>query len=179
MEDRVLLVIDMQNDFVTGALGNREAAEIIPAIAEKVREHVTKGIPVFFTRDTHDENYMDTQEGRFLPVTHCEMGTDGWQIVPGLETFVQDHQGGNVFNKPTFGSTYLPAWIHEKLDGSPKTIELCGVCTDICVISNAMILKAAFPETEIVVYRDLCAGVTPASHETALEAMKACQITVK
>ena len=176
--DKVLLVIDMQNDFVSGALENQEAAAIIPAISEKIQEYIAKGTPVFFTRDTHSKDYLDTQEGRLLPVPHCEEGTPGWQIVPELASFVKDEQGGNVFNKPTFGSTYLPAWIHEKMNGSPKTIELCGVCTDICVISNAMILKAAFPETEILVHSALCAGVTPDSHETALEAMKSCQIIV-
>lgn len=177
--DKVLLVIDMQNDFVTGALANKEAQSVISGIAEKVEECIGEGTPVFFTRDTHSQDYLNTQEGKLLPVPHCIEGTEGWQIVPELAAFVRDEQGGNVFNKPTFGSTYLPSWVYEKLNGSPLTIELCGVCTDICVISNAMILKAAFPETEITVLSKLCAGVTAESHNTALEAMKGCQINIK
>jgi len=179
MEDKVLVVIDMQNDFVTGALKNAEAEKIVADVAAKVGEYVNKGIPVFFTRDTHDADYLGTQEGRLLPVPHCIAGTGGWQIVPGLREFVMEGREGNVFDKPSFGSMYLPQWIREKLDGMPETVEFCGVCTDICVISNAMIMKAAFPETEVAVLGGLCAGVTPASHETALSAMGSCQINIK
>ena len=179
MNDKALLVIDMQNDFVTGALANTEAQKIASAIAAKVKKCEAEGVPVFFTRDTHDEDYLKSQEGKLLPVPHCKVGTDGWQVVPELVDFVKEGQEGNVFDKPTFGSMYLPTWLHEKLNGTPSIIELCGVCTDICVISNAMILKAAFPETEIVVDGKICAGVTPESHQTALDAMKSCQINVK
>jgi nicotinamidase/pyrazinamidase len=179
MEDKVLVVIDMQNDFVSGALKNEEAEKIVADVAAMVGEYVNKGIPVFFTRDTHDADYLNTQEGRLLPVPHCIAGTDGWQIVKELRGFVKEGREGNVFDKPSFGSMYLPQWLREKLDGMPETIEFCGVCTDICVISNAMIMKAAFPEMEIAVKGDFCAGVTPESHRTALSAMKSCQINIE
>lgn len=176
MEGKVLLVIDMQNDFVTGALANEEAQKIIKGIQERIELYNDRNWPVFFTRDTHGEDYMESQEGRMLPVPHCIKGTPGWQIVDELFDHACD---GNTLDKPTFGSNQLPKWIEEKLGGAPSEIELCGVCTDICVISNGMILKAAFPETRITVEGRICAGVTPESHSTALEAMKSCQIIVK
>lgn len=176
-KEKVLVVIDMQKDFVTGALANEEAQRIIDAIKERIEEYKAQGLPVFFTRDTHGQDYMDTQEGKLLPVPHCIKGTDGWQIIDQL---ADEAAGENTLDKPTFGSLDLPAWISQKLGGqAPDEIELCGVCTDICVISNAMILKAAYPETTVIVDGARCAGVTPESHSTALEAMKACQILVK
>lgn len=178
-QKKILIVIDMQKDFLTGALANEEGQKITSAVAERIEEYKQKGFPVFFTRDTHEENYMETQEGRFLPVPHCIRGTDGWQITEELRGFADEE---NVLDKPSFGCMNLPDWLREKLGGSgkaPEEIELCGVCTDICVISNAMILKAAFPETAVKVNGKLCAGVTPESHENALKAMTCCQVIVE
>lgn len=173
---KVLLVIDMQNDFVTGALANPQAEEIIPAIAAKIRDYRQADLPVYFTRDTHGSNYMETQEGRLLPVPHCIKETDGWQIVPELAAFSAEE---DVLDKPSFGCMDLPKWLSDKIGGEPAEIQLCGVCTDICVISNAIILKAAFPEAEVTVDGALCAGVTPESHDNALAAMGACQVIIK
>lgn len=175
-KDKLLLVIDMQNDFVTGALANEEAEKIIGAIAAKIEFYQKDDHPVFFTRDTHGEEYLQTQEGKLLPVPHCMKGSEGWQLVDQLKALAVEE---NVLDKPVFGSLQLPRWIEEKLSAVPAEIELCGVCTDICVISNAMILKAAFPETIVTVEGTLCAGVTPESHQNALAAMKACQVNVK
>ena len=165
---KVLIVVDMQNDFIDGALGTSEAVAIVPAVRKKIENF---NGTVIFTRDTHEENYLDTQEGKNLPVEHCIRGTDGWQITSALP--VGD---AVVVDKPSFGSTELPEVV-AKL-GELDEIELCGLCTDICVISNAMILKAAFPEVPMVVDHTCCAGVTPESHNNALEAMKMCQIKV-
>lgn len=175
--EKLLLVIDMQKDFVTGALANEEAQKIIGNIQKKINAYKAAGYPVFFTRDTHGENYMQTQEGKLLPVPHCIKGTDGWQIIEELREEACDD---GILDKPTFGCLELPAWLDEKLSGAAASeIELCGVCTDICVISNAMILKAAYPETTVMVDGSCCAGVTPESHANALEAMKMCQIIIK
>ena len=170
---KLLVVVDMQNDFVTDALGTPEAVAIVPAVAERVAAAIEAGETVVFTRDTHRENYLDTQEGRNLPVPHCIEGTAGWQIIPQLEEYTA---GRLCMNKPTFGSTALA---HYAAREGFEEIELIGLCTDICVISNAMLLKAALPEVPISVTAACCAGVTPASHENALAAMKMCQITVK
>lgn len=173
---KVLFVIDMQVDFVTGALANEEAQKIIDKIADKVKAYQEAGDYVFFTRDTHGENYMETQEGRLLPVTHCIEGTDGWQIVDGLRAFATKE---NTLDKPSFGSLELPKWVYKKTDGNFEEMEFCGVCTDICVISNAMIMKAAFPELTLTVDSSCCAGVSVESHKTALDAMAACQMIIK
>ena len=176
-QKKVLLVIDMQKDFVTGALANAEAQQIIGNIQEKIDCYLEEGLPIFFTRDTHGEDYMETQEGKMLPVPHCIKGSDGWQVIDALAAYATE---ANTLDKPTFGCLDLPAWLSDKLGGEPPAaIELCGVCTDICVISNAMILKAAFPETEVHVEGACCAGVTPESHENALAAMKMCQVLVR
>ncbi|MCI9476919.1 isochorismatase family cysteine hydrolase [Anaerovoracaceae bacterium 41-7] len=176
-KNKILLVIDMQKDFVTGALANQEAQQIIENIKKKIESYKERGLPVFFTRDTHGEDYLNTQEGRLLPVPHCIKGSDGWQIIDELADYVAE---GNTLDKPSFGCLDLPKWLCDKLAGaSPAEIELCGVCTDICVISNGMILKAAYPETPITVEGSCCAGVTPESHNNALEAMKMCQILVR
>lgn len=167
---KYLIVVDMQNDFTAGSLGSAHAAAIIPNVVGKVRSF--EGI-VIFTRDTHGEDYMQTQEGRKLPVMHCVKATDGWQICDELLPYVK-----NVVDKITFGSIDLP-WVLREFGEPIEEIELCGLCTDICVISNAMILKAAFPETVIKVDAGCCAGVTMESHATALNAMKAVQIEVK
>lgn len=175
-KEKVLLVIDMQNDFVTGALANKQACDIIGNLQQKITACKDEGTSVFFTRDTHEEDYLHTQEGRLLPVPHCIKGTQGWQIIGELQQYACED---NTFDKPAFGSLSIGEWLTQKLGGEPEEIELCGVCTDICVISNAMILKAAFPESKVTVDGMCCAGVTPESHMTALLAMKACQIFVK
>ncbi len=166
---KVLVVVDMQNDFIDGALGTGEAVAIVPKVVEKV-----KGFQggVIFTRDTHPEDYMNTAEGKKLPVPHCICGTAGWEIAPQLEELRQTPP----VDKVTFGSTALPQIVAQL--GEVEEITLVGLCTDICVISNALILKAHFPEVPIIVDASCCAGVTPASHNNALEAMKMCQIDV-
>ena len=166
---KYLIVVDMQVDFITGSLGSSLATAIVQNVVEKVKTFNGK---VIFTRDTHFDNYMQTQEGTKLPVPHCIKDMDGWQICDELHPYVK-----TVVDKVTFGSVDLPELIRGY--GEPvEEIELCGLCTDICVISNAMILKAAFPETEITVSASCCAGVSEESHNTALEAMKAVQIDV-
>ncbi|MBQ8400692.1 MAG: cysteine hydrolase [Clostridia bacterium] len=168
----ILLVIDMQTDFVDGVLGSKEACAIVPAVREKILRHTGK---VYFTRDTHAPDYMETREGKRLPVPHCIRGTDGWQIHPALRELPCD----GIIDKPTFGSVELMERLTAENTENPiGQITLIGVCTDICVISNAMLLKAALPEVDVVVDAACCAGVTPDSHATALAAMKACQIDV-
>lgn len=166
---KYLIVVDMQNDFTTGSLGSPHAAAIIPNVVEKVKTFSGK---VIFTRDTHGDDYFQTQEGKKLPVAHCIKDTEGWQICEALAPYVE-----STVDKVTFGSVRLPHMLSSC--GEPvEEIELCGLCTDICVISNAMILKAAFPEAKITVDASCCAGVTLESHTTALNAMKAVQIEV-
>ena len=163
---KYLIVVDMQNDFITGTLGSKLAEAMVPNVVEKVKNFDGK---VIFTRDTHFADYMNTQEGKNLPVEHCIKDTDGWQICDELKPYVNE-----VVDKITFGSIDLPQMITDA-----DEIELCGLCTDICVISNAMILKATFPEVKITVDSSCCAGVSVESHNTALDAMKAVQIEVK
>ena len=163
---KYLIVVDMQVDFITGSLGSKLAEAIVPNVVEKVKNFDGK---VIFTRDTHFADYMQTQEGKKLPVEHCIKDTDGWQICDELKPYANE-----VVDKITFGSVDLPKMIVDA-----DEIELCGLCTDICVISNAMILKATFPEVKITVDSKCCAGVSVESHNTALDAMKAVQIEVK
>lgn len=167
---KYLIVVDMQNDFITGTLGSELAKEIVPNVVEKVKNFDGK---VIFTRDTHYAEYMQTQEGKNLPIKHCIKDTDGWQICDELKPYVNE-----VVDKITFGSINLPK-ILEDYNEEIEKIELCGLCTEICVISNAVILKAAFPEVKIEVDSNCCAGVSVESHNTALNAMKAVQIAVK
>ena len=172
--NRYLFVIDYQNDFVDGALGFPGAEKLDERIAAKVRQY-GKG-HVLFTRDTHFENYMDTREGKNLPVPHCIKGTEGWKIHPQITEALGD---ALLVEKPTFGSVKLPQIVAQLADDpAAMTIELLGVCTDICVASNALLLKAHFPEAALRVRRACCAGVTPAKHEAALETMSSCQIDV-
>lgn len=171
--NKLLVVVDMQNDFVTGALGTPEAVAIVPAVVERVARAAAEGEDILFTQDTHAPNYMDTQEGRNLPVPHCIKDSEGWQIIPQLQEYTTRRM---CVEKPTFGSMHLA---NLAMMSEYEEIELIGLCTDICVISNAMLLKAALPEATISVDSKCCAGVTPASHANALEAMKMCQITVK
>jgi len=166
-----LIVVDMQNDFIDGALGTKEALAILPAVEEKIRSFEGR---VLFTRDTHEANYAETQEGRKLPVPHCIRGTKGWEIHPDLECL----RAEPAVDKPTFGSAALAEMLAGEAD-EIGTITLIGLCTDICVISNAMLLKAYLPEKEIIVDAACCAGVTPESHRRALEAMAVCQITTQ
>lgn len=168
---KLLIVIDMQNDFIDGALGTAEAVRIVPAVAAKLAARRAEGWKVLFTRDTHGENYLDTQEGKRLPVPHCIRGSEGWQIASAL-----DVGDAVLVDKPTFGSLGLAEAVAGL--GEPEEIELAGLCTDICVISNAMILKARFPETRVLVDAACCAGVSPETHENALKAMGVCQIDV-
>ncbi len=167
---KYLIVVDMQNDFITGTLGSKLAKEIVSNVVEKVKNFDGK---VIFTRDTHFAEYMQTQEGKNLPIEHCIKDTDGWQICDELKPYVNE-----VVDKITFGSITLPKILQDYNEEIEK-IELCGLCTDICVISNAVILKAAFPEVKIEVDSSCCAGVSVESHNTALNAMKAVQIAVK
>ena len=169
---KVLCVIDMQNDFIDGALGTKEAEAIVEKVKAKIRLYKENGDTVIFTRDTHTEDYMNTQEGKKLPVPHCIKNTNGWEISSRLDT-----ESAAVIDKPTFGSYELVDYI-EKLE-NVSGIELIGLCTDICVISNAMLLKAKFTETPIKIDSSCCAGVTPESHINALSAMKMCQIEIK
>ena len=173
---KYLVVIDMQNDFVTGSLGNPDAEKIIPKIIEKVNSFDGK---VVFTRDTHEENYLSTQEGRNLPVRHCIRNTEGWQLVPELEGLRLSKELP-AFDKPSFGSVKLAEFLSAAAgENKAEEIELCGVCTDICVISNALVLKAFLPETPICLDASCCAGTTRENHENALNAMKMCQVKVK
>lgn len=166
---KYLIVVDMQVDFISGSLGSAHAAAIVPKVLEKVKHYEGH---VIFTRDTHGTDYLTTQEGRKLPVVHCIKDTAGWQICEELRPYTDD-----IVDKITFGSVELLRILREY--GEPiEEIELCGLCTDICVISNAMILKASFPEVQITVDGNCCAGVTMESHQTALDAMRAVQINI-
>ena len=168
----ILLVIDMQNDFIDGALGTKEAVAIVPAAKAKIENFDGT---VLFTRDTHETCYMETQEGKNLPVPHCIRGTDGWQIRPELDAL----RTTEAIDKPTFGSKELGTILTEMNEKDEiGSITLIGLCTDICVISNAMLVKAFLPEVPIIVDSACCAGVTPESHENALKAMQVCQIKV-
>lgn len=165
----LLVVIDMQNDFVFGALGTEEARAILPAVKARIALARETGETVVFTRDTHRENYLSTQEGRNLPVPHCIVGTDGWQIVDGL----RENEG--VFDKPAFGSLELAKFV--KTLGFDK-VTLIGVCTDICVVSNALLIKANCPETVVCVQENACAGATKEKHACAIETMRSCQVQI-
>ena len=166
---KTLIVIDMQNDFIDGALGSPEAQAIVSHVKKKIEEYDTREDAIVFTRDTHFDNYLETNEGKNLPVKHCIMGTNGWQIADGLEVAC-----ARYINKPTFGWT---EWKQLEFEDGDE-IEIVGICTDICVVSNALILKAMFPEVHITVDSSCCAGVTPESHKAALLTMKMCQINV-
>ena len=166
---KVLVVVDMQNDFIDGALGTKEAAAIVPYVKKAIEDFEGK---VFFTRDTHFENYMETQEGENLPVPHCIKGTEGWQIRAELDAL----RSTAPIDKFTFGSSALVDVLRS--EDSLESITFLGLCTDICIISNAMVVKAFFPEVPLFVDAKGCAGVTPESHLRALEAMKVCQINV-
>lgn len=166
---KCIVVVDVQNDFVDGSLGTKEAQAMLPRLVQKLEN--LRDTDLFFTQDTHRPEYLSTQEGKNLPVKHCIKPEKGWEIVPQLLPFVKKAQA--VIEKPTFGSTALPAYLADY-----DEIELVGLCTDICVVSNALLLKAFFPEKLIRVDASCCAGVTPQSHQSALVTMKSCQIKV-
>lgn len=173
--NKLLVVIDMQNDFITGSLGTKEAEEIVEKVKAKIEMYRNHGNEVVYTRDTHGTNYLETREGSNLPVVHCIQGTWGWE----LESHIEKNRTleDKVFDKGTFGSTELGEYIANKFKkDSNLEIELVGLCTDICVISNALLIKAYCPEIQISVDANCCAGVTVESHKNALEAMKMCQI---
>lgn len=164
---KTLIVVDMQKDFVNGTLGTKEAESIVENVKKKINEYSENRDKIIFTRDTHFDNYLETNEGKYLPVKHCIKDSDGWKIVDGLE--VDD---AIYIDKPTFGYT---KWSEYDLGNE---IELIGLCTDICVVSNALIIKALYPEANVTVDSNCCAGVTPETHEAALKTMKMCQINV-
>ena len=163
---KTLIVIDMQNDFIDMALGTKEAVSIVPNVKRKIAEAVKNGGEIIYTRDTHFENYLETPEGKKLPVPHCIKGTPGWEIADGLYV-----EGSKIIDKPNFG---WPDWRNEALE----KVEIIGLCTDICVVSNALIIKACFPDAEVSVDAACCAGVTPETHKAALATMRMCQIDV-
>lgn len=163
-----LIVVDMQNDFIDGSLGTKEALGIVGNVKEKIKEYRDAGKQIIFTRDTHPYDYLDTYEGKHLPVPHCIKGSIGWQLSEELDF---DLDNDVLIDKPTFG------WLNWK-DFDFESVELCGLCTDICVISNALIIRANYPEIDITVDASCCAGVTPKTHKSALETMKMCQIEV-
>ena len=163
---KTLIVIDMQNDFIDGSLGTAEAVQIVGNVAAKIQEYKSRGDEIIFTRDTHHENYMDTNEGKHLPVVHCIEGTEGWNIRAELDT-----EGAKIIDKPSFGYTGWGEFDFEE-------VELVGLCTDICVVSNALMIKAQFPEIKVSVDASCCAGVTPESHDAALKTMQMCQVEI-
>ncbi|MCM1498258.1 MAG: cysteine hydrolase [Clostridium sp.] len=163
---RTLIVVDMQNDFIDGSLGTEEAQAIVENVKKKIALYQKNGDEIIFTRDTHTEDYLQTNEGKHLPVEHCIAGTKGWCIADGLEV-----SGAKYVDKPTFG------WLQwDKFD--LQEVELVGLCTDICVVSNALIIKAVYPEIDVTVDAGCCAGVTKETHRAALETMKMCQVNV-
>ena len=171
---KILIVVDMQKDFVDGALGSAEAVAIVDNVVAKIEGFDGD---VIVTYDTHAEDYMTTQEGKNLPVPHCIKGTDGWQLDKKVQAAL-DKRAYTVIEKPTFGSTALPEYIRANYDPAEIAIELVGLCTDICVVSNALLLKANFLETPIAVDAACCAGVTVDSHNAALLTMRMCQVQV-
>ena len=171
---KILVVIDMQNDFIDGSLGTDEAQTIVDNVVNKIKEYDTKDI--FATRDTHGEDYLETQEGKNLPVVHCVKGTHGWEIRKEVAEALGDAE---VIDKPCFGSVELAEKIRKIAENEEVEIELVGLCTDICVVSNGILLKSNIPESKVSVDSSCCAGVTPDLHNMALETMKSCQIIVE
>ncbi len=171
---KFLVVVDMQKDFVDGALGTAEAVAIVPEVVKKIEGFDGE---IFATLDTHQENYLETAEGRNLPVIHCVKGTDGWKLDRKVEEALKK-KNYTIVEKPTFGSVELPMIVYDASFGEPFSIELIGLCTDICVVSNALLLKASFPEAPISVDAACCAGVTPEKHKAALETMRSCQVEI-
>ena len=175
-EKKILIVVDMQKDFIDGSLGTKEAQAIVEAAAARIRACRAEGWSVIATLDTHQPDYLDTAEGKKLPVIHCVKGSEGWRLNPVIAEALGD---ATLVEKPTFGSVRLPGIVAELAEGADRlTIELMGLCTDICVVSNALLLKASFPEAAMAVNAACCAGVTPEKHQAALETMRSCQIDI-
>lgn len=170
---KILVVVDMQNDFVDGSLGTKEAVGIVENVVEEIKKYRTEDI--FATRDTHPENYLETQEGKYLPVVHCVKNTNGWEINKEVAAVLKD---AKIIDKPTFGSKELAEEITKIAEKEEVEVTLVGLCTDICVVSNALLIKAYLPEISVKVIASCCAGVTPESHEAALTTMKMCQVEV-
>ena len=170
---KILIVVDMQRDFIDMALGTKEAVAIVEKVKEKIASYPLENIVV--TLDTHSENYLQTQEGKFLPVEHCIRGTEGWQLSPELAPMLA---GAEVYEKPAFGNVQMAEELKALSETEELELELVGLCTDICVISNALVLKSVMPEVRITVDASCCAGVTPQKHQAALETMRSCQIVV-
>lgn len=164
---KTLIVIDMQNDFISGSLGSPEALAIVDRVRRKIRSYADRGDEIIFTRDTHEEDYLESNEGRHLPVKHCIKGSKGWELADGLYV-----EGAKIVDKPNFG---FLGWKDYELE----EVELVGLCTDICVLSNALILKAQYPEISVSVDASCCAGASPEGHRAALANMKSCQVSVK
>ena len=176
---KITIVIDMQNDFLTGALANPDAVNIIPSVLEEIK----KADYVMYTRDTHSKNYLETQEGKNLPVPHCIEGTHGWQVVDDLDPHnITDIKMWHIVNKPTFGDVniWMDMYFADLVNWNGEDVEVtfCGTCTDICVVSNAMIVKSLYPELVVNVKADACAGLTPEKHKAALDVMSSCQINI-
>lgn len=174
--NKLLIVVDMQNDFLFDALANKEASAIVPALRDKIKKYKDEGYTIVFTRDVHEKNYLHTEEGKNLPIEHCIRNTKGCEIIDYLKEFIDNNV--KVFDKDTFGSKRLFKWL-EICDINFTEIELVGVCTDICVISNAIIAKTVRPNAHIVVDASCCAGVTPESHDNAINAMKSLHIEIR
>lgn len=173
--EKILVIIDMQKDFVDGSLGTKEAQAIIPAVKDKIENFDGE---IIFTMDTHTEDYLNTQEGKKLPVSHCIKGTPGHEIIEELQPYTKKALA--IFEKETFGSRKLGSFLKElHKEKEIESIEFIGLCTDICVVSNALLVKAFLPEVPIIVDSNCCAGVTPEKHESALETMRSCQIEIK
>lgn len=174
IKKKILIVVDMQNDFINGSLGTKEAESIVENVQTKIEQYKKEGQTIIFTRDTHYDNYLDTQEGKNLPIEHCIKNSKGWEISKELNS-----NECKIIDKSTFGSVDLVKYISYIISDNKDTeIELVGLCTDICVVSNALLLKANLLETKITVDASCCAGVTPYKHKCALETMKSCQINV-
>lgn len=174
-KDTVLIVVDMQHDFVDGSLANPGAQAIVEPIAQRVEEVRESGGKILWTKDTHDERYLESAEGKKLPVEHCIVNSKGWELVEPLASLSHDD---TVVCKPTFGSHAVIEAIKTLMNSPSARLEFCGTCTDICVISNVLLAKAAFPDANIVVDATLCAGLTPKLHQEALDVMRSCQITI-
>lgn len=179
---KVLVVVDMQKDFIDGSLGTKKAVAIVPSVVEKIESYKAAGDIIYFTMDTHTTEYLQTQEGRNLPVEHCIKGTAGWRLEEHVDELAKKIDESSIqkviFEKGIFGSEQLAEAVRDLLKGEKGEIELVGVCTDICVLANAMVLKTYMPEVKITVDASCCAGVTPESHINALNAMKMCQIQI-
>lgn len=176
MEKKKLIIIDAQNDFITGSLGTEEARRMLPHLIDKASRFSGE---ILMTQDTHSENYLSTQEGRMLPVPHCLIGTEGWGFPQELEK-LRKKKAVKVYQKPCFGSTDLVSDLRDAYEGNLlDSVELVGICTDICVVSNALMIKSALPELPVFVDASCCAGVTPEKHKAALEVMQSCQIIMK